>query len=62
MLGQWISYVVAKQVYALEAICEDICVDLGLLYGFIGQQDGMEFGYENVWESQESFLYLDVVV
>ncbi len=34
MLRCWALYMVIDQIYIVEAICENVCVHLGSLYGF----------------------------
>ena len=38
VLSGWTSYVIVEEVYTIKAINEYVCVNLGCLYGFNGDE------------------------
>ena len=44
MLQGWVLYVIIYEKYIIEVVCEYVCVQLGGLYGFDGNEHGVLVG------------------
>lgn len=62
VLLQWWPYVVVEQGYVVDVVGDNVCVLVGGLYGFNGQQYGKQLYFKDVLVSCEYFCYAELVL